>query len=466
MNFSLFRKKEASTLNGISLQDDLFFEDLRKKEFSRLDEGGHVYLDFTGGGLYTTTQIMKHQQQLLRHVFGNPHSTNPTSQLATNLVESARQKVIDYFNAEDYYCVFTQNASGALKIVGESFPFEQGSQFIALVDNHNSVNGIREFCHMKGGVTTYIPVQFEDLEINREKLLDTLNSHKSNHTNLFAFPAQSNVSGVKHDLNWIALAQEMGYKVLLDAAAFVPTSRLDLQKVKPDFVSISFYKIFGYPTGIGCLLIRKSSFDMLKKPWFAGGTVTMVSVAHQNKFLAHGHERFEDGTLNYNNIPAIQIGLEFIESIGIDRINARVRSLIEYLANGLLAIKHDNGNELVKMFGPKGFEHRGGNIIINFFDPEGNMIPYASIEQMTNSRSISIRSGCFCNPGIDEINYCISNEEMTQYFMSRDHGGHEDIIQFLGKMRGAIRISVGLATVRKDVDRMLEFAQTLKNRHF
>ena len=55
---------------------------------------------------------------------------------------------------------------------------------------------------------------------------------------------------------------------------------------------------------------------------------------------------------------------------------------------------------------------------------------------------------------------------MTQYFMSRDHGGHEDIIQFLGKMRGAIRISVGLATVRKDVDRMLEFAQTLKNRHF
>ncbi|HPI54226.1 MAG TPA: aminotransferase class V-fold PLP-dependent enzyme, partial [Chitinophagaceae bacterium] len=330
MNFSLFRKKEVSTLNGISLQDDLFFEDLRKKEFSRLDEGGHVYLDFTGGGLYTTTQIMKHQQQLLRHVFGNPHSTNPTSQMATNLVESARQKVIDYFNAEDYFCVFTQNASAALKIVGESFPFEQGSQFIALVDNHNSVNGIREFCRMKGGATTYIPVQFEDLEINREKLLDTLNSHKGSNANLFAFPAQSNVSGVKHDLNWIALAQEMGYKVLLDAAAFVPTSRLDLQQVKPDFVSISFYKIFGYPTGIGCLLIRKSSFDILKKPWFAGGTVTMVSVAHQNKFLAHGHERFEDGTLNYNNIPAIQIGLEFIESIGIDRINARVRSLIEY----------------------------------------------------------------------------------------------------------------------------------------
>ena len=93
---------------------------------------------------------------------------------------------------------------------------------------------------------------------------------KPNRTNkLFAFPAQSNVSGVKHDLGWAKKAKNLNWDLLLDAAAFVPTSRLDLTRVKPDYVSLSFYKIFGYPIGLGCLLIHKSKFHKLNKPWVA-----------------------------------------------------------------------------------------------------------------------------------------------------------------------------------------------------
>ena len=76
---------------------------------------------------------------------------------------------------------------------------------------------------------------------------------------LFAYPAQSNFTGVQHPLEWIAQAQARGWDVLLDAAAFAPTNRLDLGRWQPDFVAISFYKIFGYPTGIGCLLARKAA---------------------------------------------------------------------------------------------------------------------------------------------------------------------------------------------------------------
>ena len=68
---------------------------------------------------------------------------------------------------------------------------------------------------------------------------------------LFAYPAQSNFSGVRHPLSLVASAQQLGYTALLDAAAFVPTSRLDLRRVRPDFVTMSFYKLFGIPTGIG-----------------------------------------------------------------------------------------------------------------------------------------------------------------------------------------------------------------------
>lgn len=451
-----------TTSRNWNLPDEDFFRDLRRKEFYRLDEHGHTYLDYTGGNLYGASQISSHYRMLQNEVLGNPHSTNPTSQKATHLVEESRAKVLEFFNAEDYICVFTQNATGALKIVGESYPFRDGSRFVLLADNHNSVNGIREYCNNKGGKTTYVPVQYEDLKINENALDAALKEHAGSDVKLFAFPAQSNVSGTKHDLGWIARAQEMGYDVLLDAAAYVPATRLDLKVVQPEFVSVSFYKIFGYPTGLGCLLIKKTAFDKLRKPWFAGGTVTLVSVASQHRFLAKTYERFEDGTINYLDIPAIKTGLEFIENIGIDRITLRVRSVIEALADRLAEIKHQNGQPVVKVFGPTDFSERGGNIIMNFFDVDGNVIPFEDIEQMANQDMISIRSGCFCNPGLDEINNCLTNDEIATYFMSRDEGDYRDMISYLGKMRGATRVSVGLPTVSFDLDVFVDFVEKLK----
>ena len=65
--------------------------------------------------------------------------------------------------------------------------------------------------------------------------------------------------------------------VLLDAAAFVPTNSLDLSKYKPDFVTMSFYKLFGYPTGVGALLIRNKNLDVLRTLYWGGGTVQIAS---------------------------------------------------------------------------------------------------------------------------------------------------------------------------------------------
>lgn len=65
--------------------------------------------------------------------------------------------------------------------------------------------------------------------------------------------------------------------VLLDAAAFIPTNRLDLSLVKPDFVTMSFYKVFGYPTGLGALLIRNEDINILNKLYWGGGTVSVAS---------------------------------------------------------------------------------------------------------------------------------------------------------------------------------------------
>ena len=105
-------------------------------------------------------------------MFGNPHSINPTSAASTELVERARDRVLDFFNAspEEYVAIFTPNATGALRLVGEAYPFRAGDRFLLTFDNHNSVNGIREFARARGAQTTYIPSVAPDLRVDAELL--------------------------------------------------------------------------------------------------------------------------------------------------------------------------------------------------------------------------------------------------------------------------------------------------------
>jgi selenocysteine lyase/cysteine desulfurase len=447
--------------------DDAFFNELRRKEFARLDKERHIYLDYTGGCLYPESLVKAHHDFLQQAVYGNPHSTNPASLLSEKYVNDARERVLNFFNAPDYYCIFTSNASAALQIVGESYPFSKNTHLLLTADNHNSVNGIREYCRKKGGTFSYTPMNYEDLRIDEWQLNKHLDGHHDKENKLMAYPAQSNVSGVRHSLSWIEEGHKKGWDVLLDAAAFVPTSKLDLGIHKADFLSLSFYKMFGYPTGIGCLLVRKSKFEKLIKPAYAGGTITLSSTltssAHRGYFLKSGHERFENGTLNYLGIPAVTNGLNFIESIGIERINLRVRELASYFLREMKQLQHDNNLSLVKLYGPHDVHQRGATFLLNIFDVNGEKYSFQRIEAMANKEKISFRTGCFCNPGIDELNHCISPQLLTAYFTSRENGDYYDFIHFANKMRGAIRISLGVATTKKDIQGFLRFLSKLLN---
>ncbi|MCP4427012.1 MAG: aminotransferase class V-fold PLP-dependent enzyme [Chloroflexi bacterium] len=436
---------------------------LRQTDYKRLDEQKQIYLDYTGGGLYAESQLDKHFTMLRNNVFGNPHSINPTSLAMTNLVEEARDYVLRYFNAgEDYICIFTPNASGALKHVGESYPFEPGGQYLLAFDNHNSVNGIREFAKGKGAQFAYLPLTTPDLRIDRERLEVVLDSINPNHPHLFAFPAQSNFSGVKHPLEYIELAQDKGWNVLLDAAAYVPTNRLDLQAVQPDFVTISFYKMFGYPTGMGVLLMHKRVFGKMTRPWFAGGTVNFASVQGQGHYLTPTEAAFEDGTVNYLNIPAVKIGLEHLESIGMDVIAERARCLTGWLLENLYALEHSNGRPMARIYGPVNTDMRGGTITLNLYDPEERLLDYRRIEELATHEGISLRTGCFCNPGAGEMAEGLTPEDMKAGIASGNDMTLPRFVQLMqerggNKSAGAIRVSVGLVSNFADVYQLMRF---------
>lgn len=436
-------------------------DELRATEYFRLDEQDHIYLDYTGGSLYSASQVRNHGDLLLKNVFGNPHSTNPTSLAATELVEKTRQHVLDFFNAspEEYVVIFTPNASGALKLVGESYPFQTGDYYLLTVDNHNSVLGIREFDRGRGAHTAYIPIKAPEMEANEDKANELLELADPEGNNLMAYPAQSNFSGVQYPLNWIEKAQVKGWDVLLDAAAFVPTNQLDLSQYHPDFVPISFYKMFGYPTGIGALLIRKDALAKLKRPWFAGGTIVAASVRTEQYFLAQGAEGFEDGTLNYLMLPAIDIGLSHLESIRMEIIHSRVECLVGWLIDELTTLKHSNGQPSVSLYGPRDTKKRGATIAFNLFDREGKEIDYMRVEQEANKKNISLRTGCFCNPGTGEVIFGLSKDEITTCFThASTYSSTADFRHcFEEKRVGAIRVSLGLVSNFNDVYYFVEF---------
>jgi molybdenum cofactor sulfurtransferase len=436
-------------------------DELRATEYARLDRTGHIYLDYTGGGLYAESQVRAHTDLLLHGVFGNPHSTNPTSLATTHLVEQARASVLEFFNAspDEYVAAFTQNASGALKLVGESYPFGPGDAYLLTFDNHNSVNGIREFARVKGARVIYAPVLPPDLRIDADKLSMHLEQAQPGGHNLFAYPAQSNFSGVRHSLEWIADAQAKGWDVLLDAAAFVPTNRLDLSRWHPDFVALSFYKIFGYPTGVGCLLARRTALPKLHRPWFAGGTITVASVQGDKYYLQEGEAAFEDGTLNYLSLPAVESGLKYIAAIGLDTIHTRVMCLTGWLLGELSALHHGNGVPLVRVYGPLDTDMRGGTVTLNFFDRHGHFIDHRLVERCAGQANISLRTGCFCNPGGGELALGISAEELTSCFTrSQERLTLDDFRRCIdAESTGAVRISLGLATTFGDVNRLMQF---------
>jgi len=441
---------------------------LRMTEYGRLDSQGQAYLDYTGGGLHASSQVREHAQLLNEHVFGNPHSANPSSTDTTQAVERTRAAVLAYFNGTgEYTAVFTLNASGALKLVGESYPFAAGGRLLLTVDNHNSVNGIREFAGAKGAVVDYAPLTAPELRIDTSAMSTLLARANPACANLLAFPAQSNFSGVKHPLALVDAARDLGWHVLLDAAAFVPTNRLDLRAVTPDFVTISFYKMFGYPTGVGCLLVRNAALSRLRRPWFAGGTVNFATVQGRLHVLSPREAGFEDGTLNYLSIPAVEIGLRHLDRVGMDTIHTRVHCLTDWLLTGLLALRHSNGRHMVRVYGPATSTQRGGTVTMNLYDPNGHLLDYRRIEELAGLERISLRTGCFCNPGAGETAEGLTEDDMRAGLAE---GADVTLPRFLqvmqrrgGKSAGAIRVSFGLASNFADAERFLRFASGFRD---
>ncbi|CAK8575226.1 unnamed protein product [Lathyrus sativus] len=464
-------------------------DQIRATEFNRLQD--LVYLDHAGATLYSELQMDSVFKDLTSNVYGNPHSQSDSSSATFEIVRDARQQVLDYCNAspKDYKCIFTSGATAALKMVGEAFPWSCNSNFMYTMENHNSVLGIREYALGQGAAA--IAVDIEDIHprLEGENFSTKISLHQAQRRkvaglqegeptgdvyNLFAFPSECNFSGLRFDLDLAKIIKEDSSRilgtsvckngrwlVLIDAAKGSATMPPDLSKYPVDFVALSFYKLFGYPTGLGALIVKNDAAKLLKKSYFSGGTVA-ASIADIDfiKRREGIEELFEDGTVSFLSIASIRHGFKILNSLTVSAISRHTTSLALYTRKTLLALRHGNGSRVSILYGHHNSVemcHEMGPIVsFNLKRPDGSWYGYREVEKLASLSGIQLRTGCFCNPGACAKYLGLSHTDL----ISNTEAGHvcwddNDIIN--GKPIGAVRVSFGYMSTYEDAKKFVDF---------
>ncbi|XP_027432916.1 molybdenum cofactor sulfurase isoform X1 [Zalophus californianus] len=448
--------------------------ELRQREFSRL--AGTVYLDHAGATLFPQSQLTRFTNDLMENVYGNPHSQNISSRLTHDTVEHVRYRILAHFHTspEDYSVIFTAGSTAALKLVAEAFPWvspgpeSSGSHFCYLTDSHTSVVGMRKVT-MAMNVTS-VPVRPEDMW-SAETQGTAACDPDGQLPHLFCYPAQSNFSGTRYPLSWIGEVKAGRrcpvnvpgkWFVLLDAASYVSTSPLDLSVHQADFVPLSFYKIFGFPTGLGALLVNNRVAPLLRKTYFGGGTAAAYLAGEDFYIPRHSvAERFEDGTISFLDVIALKHGFDALELLtgGMENIKQHTFTLAQYTYTALSALRYPSGAPVVRIYSDSEFsspEVQGPVINFNVLDPSGNIIGYSQVDKMANLYNIHLRTGCFCNTGACQRHLGIS-DEMVKKHLQAGHvcGDNVDLID--GQPTGSVRISFGYMSTLEDAQAFLRF---------
>ncbi|XP_051871432.1 molybdenum cofactor sulfurase isoform X2 [Pristis pectinata] len=412
---------------------------------------------------------------------GNPHSGNVASRLTHDTIDHVRYRILQLFNTspEEYTVIFTSGCTAALKLVAENFQWtcaeheESRSRFCHLTDNHTSVVGMRGLSVPAGALT--LPINLDEIHEDKNILHEKISMAKEEDCHihhLFCYPAQSNFSGTKYPLSWIRDIRSKKlypfsripgtWNVLVDAASFVSTSPLDLSLYQADFIPISFYKIFGFPTGLGALLVKNENGHMLGKKYFGGGTAASY-LSTEDFYVPRQSisERFEDGTVSFLDIIAVNHGFNALEKItgGMQNIMLHTFSLARYTYIMLSGMLHANERPVARIYSNNEFETpdiQGPIINFNILDENGDIVGYAKVDKLANLHNIYLRTGCFCNTGGCQRHIGISNEDVKKNLKAGHVCGDAlDLID--GRPTGSVRISYGYMSTFDDAQTFLKF---------
>ncbi|KAJ1990401.1 hypothetical protein H4R33_001727 [Dimargaris cristalligena] len=494
-----------------------FSQTLGKFVMHRLVHCPDVYLDHAGATVPSQTAIREFSETMCQSLFGNPHSQSRVSLATADRVQAVRTAVLAWLGTTErtYSVIFTANATAALKLAGECFPWQNdGSHFWYHDMAHTSLLGVRELALKAGAHTKCLSTNQVDACLGNPTALsqkmmatstidpdDNSDIPTNNPFHLFAYPAQCNYSGARFPLSWSTQIKQRAstkpcrralqylpkgpWWVLLDAASYLTTSTLNLNSDENsvDMVALSFYKVFGFPTGLGALIVHNRLAPYFQKSYFGGGTVTAAIASEPwQRYRSQLSDKFEDGTVNYGDIIALQHAMNRWQMLfsPAPRLAFHTAALSIYsLRRMAQELVHPTGQPLCTWYldpalvqlatqpnlgDPAGLitlwlAHQGPILNFNLRRGDGTWIGYAEVARLATLYRLAIRAGGACNPGAQEHWLQLTPGQIKSN-LERGHVCWDDHDLVDNQPTGSVRISFGASSRFEDVDRWIRFLAT------
>jgi len=396
------------------------FEQIRELEFPQFNSG--VFADYGGSIPLCQSQISRIEEYLCD--IGNQYEVCESFQRSNNEIMQFKKDLLSMYCVTDneYSVFFYSNTTSAIRSLAYAFPWSEKSSFIYQADNHNSILGIRKIA----------------LDFKAELLgVGSFPKKTGESHSMFAFPLQSNFSGKKYPKSWINMYESMKKPyshAFVDAAAFSPTCKLDLNENPCSFIVISLLKCFG--SNGGALLVRNDCVPLLNNLFVP--PINFVSILSAKE--------------------GFRVRQSLEKSLSIP-LSIHVHRLAEDFYNRVKNLKHENDKPVFEMYQHefKSVEEQGGVVTFNLRNIHGGPVAHDGVFTSAIANSILIRFGVHCNPGATYMALGWEPDLIRQATKTHEASCSLTASIMEGKHVGTIRVSFGYASTQNDVDTLVSF---------
>lgn len=353
-----------------------------KPDFPVLDSGVH-FLD-SGASSQKPIPVLEAMDRFARTSYANVHrGAYKLSVASTEAYEAARNRVATFINAPTPdEVIFTRGATTSLNMVAFGWGLENlsaGERILTTEMEHHANLVPWQMVAKRTGAT------LDHVSITDEGRLDMsdLEAKLGPDVKIVAVTGMSNVLGTMPDVPKIArLAHERGARVIVDAAQLVPHSPVDVQELGADFLAFSSHKMLG-PTGIGVLWGRMDALEETEP--FEGGGEMIADVTLQESTWAPIPHRFEAGTPPIIEAVGLHAAIDYLDSIGMDRIFKHDQELTA------IAIERLSDVPGVSIQGPRDVHERGGAVSMTM-----DGIHAHDLATILDEQGVAVRAGHHC----------------------------------------------------------------------
>jgi cysteine desulfurase/selenocysteine lyase len=338
-----------------------------------------VYLDSAATALKPRVVIEAMNRYYTEYSANVHRGLYPIAAKATDEYENARKIVADFINADPSEIVFTRSATEAINLVAYAWGrtnIKAGDQIIISdLEHHSNIVPWQMLCEERNA-----ELLVWEMESDGSLPLERLERLLTSRTRLVAITGMSNVLGTIPPISdVIKLAHKKNIPVLIDAAQLITHRTVDVGALGCDFLVFSGHKLYG-PTGIGVLYGKKKL--LAKMPPFEGGGEMIKEVTFRKTTYKDPPHKFEPGTPPIAEAIGLGAAIEFVQSIGMERIAAHEDGLAQRLVVELGRVPG------LTVYGPK---ERGP---LAAFNIEG--VHAHDVGTLLGEMNIAVRSGHHC----------------------------------------------------------------------